>query len=65
MSECTMLRQASAEVGADVVAAVVAIVVADGGGTGGSHVVFLGGAVPFCGARPSAVRRKRSSGVEH
>ena len=65
MSEWTMLRHASAEVGADVVAAVVAIAVsvADGGGGGGSsggHAVFVG-ADPFCGARPA--RRNRSREV--
>ena len=44
MSEWTMLRQASAEVGA-VVAAVVAIALleAEGGGGGGGHAGFLGG----------------------
>ena len=53
MSEWTMLRQASAEVGADVVAAVVAIaVVVVTDDAGGSHVVVLG-ADPFCGARPT------------
>ena len=54
MSEWTMLRHASAEVGADVVAAVVAIavVVVVTDDAGGSHVVVLG-ADPFCGARPT------------
>ena len=57
-----MLRHASAEVGADVVAAVVAIAVsvADGGGGGssGGHAVFVG-ADPFCGARPAKRNRSR------
>ena len=51
MSEWTMLRHASAEVGADVVAAVVAIAVVVTGGAGGGHDVFVG-TIPFCGARP-------------
>ena len=49
MSECTMLRHASAEVGADVVAAVVAIAVVGADCAGGSHAVFVGVGL-FCGA---------------
>ena len=51
-----MLRHASAEVGADVVAAVVAIaavvVGADRAG-GGSHAAVFVGVGPFCGAPPA------------
>ena len=63
-----MLRHASAEVGADVVAAVVAIAVsvADGGGGGssGGPAVFVG-ADAFCGARPARRNRSREVRLVH